>query len=132
MKSNILAAIFVIAALAVRSISGEQVPQFRPATLMAVVTAYSSSRRQTSPHPRITASGKHVFNGVVACPRRFAFGTRVSIEGKVYECQDRLNRKYDNRFDIWRPSTAAARLFGKRQLPVTIVQVPDEQEIPVE
>jgi hypothetical protein len=90
----------------------------------AVVTAYSSARRQTSSHPRITASGKKVFDGVVACPRRFPFGTKVLIAGKIYECLDRLNLKYDSRFDIWKPNTRAARIFGKRELAIAVRGVP--------
>jgi 3D (Asp-Asp-Asp) domain-containing protein len=83
-----------------------------PATsrlIIATVTAY------TSRPSAATASGTPGFEGVVACPRKYPFGTRVMIEGRIYECRDRLNRKYDDRFDIWKPTRAAARLFGKRQ-----------------
>ena len=83
-----------------------------PATsrlIIATITAY------TSRPSAATASGAPGFDGVVACPRKYPFGTRVMIEGRIYECRDRLNRKYDDRFDIWKPTRAAARLFGKRQ-----------------
>ncbi len=83
-----------------------------PATsrlFIATVTAYTSRPRA------VTASGVRGFDGVVACPRKYPFGTRVMIEGRIYECRDRLNRKYDDRFDIWKPTRTAARLFGKRQ-----------------
>src|SRR5262249_5731564 len=94
----------------------------------ATVTAYSSTRRQTSSHPKITASGKHVRDGFIACPRKFPFGTKVTIDGRVYKCQDRLNLKYDSRFDIWKPNTKAARIFGKRELPVVVVAEPPKTE----
>ena len=83
-----------------------------PATsrlIIATITAY------TSRPSAATASGAPGFDGVVACPRKYPFGTKVVIEGRTYECRDRLNRKYDDRFDIWKPTRAAARLFGKRQ-----------------
>ena len=86
-----------------------------PATsrlFIATVTAYSSSRSAR------TASGTRASDGIAACPRKYPFGTKVVIEGRTYECRDRLNRKYDSRFDIWKPSSSAARLFGKRTLKV--------------
>ena len=84
-------------------------------SFLAIVTAYTSSPRA------VTASGSHAFDGAAACPRKYPFGTRFMIEGKIYECRDRLNRKYDNRFDIWKPSSSAARSFGKQTLKVVPV-----------
>ena len=89
-----------------------------PATsrlFIATVTAYSSRPSAA------TASGVPGFDGVVACPRKYPFGTKVMIEGRIYECRDRLNRKYDDRFDIWKPTRTAARLFGKRKRLVAAV-----------
>ena len=86
-----------------------------PRSFLATVTAYTSSPRA------VTASGSHGFDGAVACPRKYPFGARFMIEGKIYECRDRLNHKYDSRFDIWKPSSRAARLFGKRTLKVVPV-----------
>jgi 3D (Asp-Asp-Asp) domain-containing protein len=84
-------------------------------SFLATVTAYTSSAKA------VTASGSRTFDGVVACPRRYPFGTRFLIDGKLYECRDRLNRRYDSRFDIWKPSKNAARTFGKRTLKVITV-----------
>ena len=84
-------------------------------SVLATVTAYSSSPRA------VTASGSHTFDGVAACPRKYPFGTRFMIDGRLYECRDRLNRRYDSRFDIWKPSSRAARSFGKRTLKVVPV-----------
>jgi 3D (Asp-Asp-Asp) domain-containing protein len=82
---------------------------------VATVTAYSS------PSKAVTASGTAVSDGVLACPRKYPLGSKFTIEGKIYECRDRLSRKYDNRFDIWKPTRIAALLFGKRKLPVVAV-----------
>jgi hypothetical protein len=49
----------------------------------------------------------------------------VRIAGRIYRCEDRLNAKFDDRFDIWKPNSAAARSFGKRELEVEVTQVPD-------
>jgi hypothetical protein len=131
MKVCALSAVFWVLFVISETISAESIgileilpiPVVMELKFRAVVTAYTSTRRQTSSHPRITASGKRVFDGVVACPRRFPFGTKVLIAGKIYECLDRLNLKYDSRFDIWKPNTRAARVFGKRELPIAIREV---------
>jgi 3D (Asp-Asp-Asp) domain-containing protein len=88
-------------------------PQTR--NVQAIVTAYTSSRHS------VTASGAHVSEGFAACPRRYPFGTRLKIQGRMYECQDRLNSKYDSRFDIWKPTRVAASAFGKRRLTVVLI-----------
>src|SRR5437773_8140784 len=70
----------------------------------------------TSSPTAVTASGTRVYDGLLACPRKYPFGTLFAIEGRVYECRDRLSRKYDECFDLWKPTNKAARLFGKRKL----------------
>ena len=84
--------------------------------IQATVTAYTSSRHS------ITASGRRVFEGVVACPRKYPFGTRFRIEGRVYDCEDRLNRRFADRFDLWKPTKAEARAFGKRKLVIALLK----------
>mgnify|MGYP001600109741 CR=1 FL=1 len=84
------------------------------------VTGYSSEISQTDSTPFLTASQKQVKEGMIACPRRLPFGTIVEIEGKEYQCEDRLSLKYDNRYDIWFPSTVEAREFGIQELPIII------------
>lgn len=91
----------------------------------AVVTAYSSSPDETDEDPFVTASGEQVREGIVACSREFPFGTRFSIDGKVYECLDRLAPKYDRRFDIWMASKMEALKYGKQQLLVELVEEGD-------
>ncbi|MDA1185277.1 MAG: hypothetical protein O2930_11625 [Acidobacteria bacterium] len=88
----------------------------------ATVTAYSSSPDETWGDPFITASGRRVFKGLVACPRALPFGTKVKIGDRTYHCYDRLHRKYDDRFDIWMPSKNAALTFGKRTLVVEVME----------
>jgi 3D (Asp-Asp-Asp) domain-containing protein len=93
-------------------------PTTAPLIIEATVTAYTSSSSS------VTASGRHTVDGIVACPRRYPFGTKFKIDGKIYECQDRTNRKYGDRFDIWKPSWLAARTFGRRRLAVVLVSSP--------
>ncbi len=93
-----------------------------PPRLHATVTAYSSSPDETWGDPFLTASGRRVFDGLVACPRAIPFGTKVRIGDRTYQCYDRLHRKYDDRFDIWVSTKNAALVFGKRQLRVEVIE----------
>jgi 3D (Asp-Asp-Asp) domain-containing protein len=93
-----------------------------PPGFQATVTAYSSSPDETWGDPFITASGRRVFDGLVACPRALPFGTNVRIGDRTYQCYDRLHPKYDDRFDIWMSTKNAALAFGKRRLLVEVME----------
>ena len=93
-----------------------------PPGFHATVTAYSSSPDETWGDPLTTASGRRVFDGLVACPRALPFGTKVRIGDRTYQCYDRLHRKYDDRFDIWMSTKNAALEFGKRRLLVEVME----------
>jgi hypothetical protein len=70
--------------------------------ILARVTGYNTVPEQTDSTPCIAASGDDICGrtDVVACPRAMELGTRVRIDGKVYECLDRTALKFDGRFDI--------------------------------
>ncbi len=72
------------------------------ATTTARVTGYNTVPEQTDSTPCIGASGDDICGrtDVVACPRVLPLGTEVEIDGKHYTCLDRLNIKYDDRYDI--------------------------------
>lgn len=71
-------------------------------TIEATVTGYNTVPEQTDDTPCIAASGDDICGrtDVIACPRAIALGTAIEIDGKAYTCLDRLNKKFDNRFDI--------------------------------
>jgi len=68
----------------------------------AHVTGYNTVPEQTDDTPCIAANGTNICGrtDAVACPRAIPLGTMVEIDGKDYECVDRLAPKYDNRYDI--------------------------------
>ena len=70
--------------------------------LRAHVTGYNTVPAQTDSTPCIGASGANICGrrDAVACPRRISLGTVVEIRGTTYVCEDRLAKKYDDRFDI--------------------------------
>jgi len=71
----------------------------------AVLTAYSSTPDQTDDDPFIAASGKRVYDGMVAA-NWLPFGTKIKIPAlfgdKIFTVDDRMNARYGyGRMDIW-------------------------------
>lgn len=91
-------------------------------TVVATVSAYTSSVDETDGDPFITASGARTAHGVVACPSKMEFGTKVEIAGKIYTCLDRMNERYQDRevYDIWMPEKALAYEWGRRKLEIKV------------
>jgi hypothetical protein len=70
--------------------------------IQAYVTGYNTIPGQTDSTPCIAASGADICGrrDAVACPRHIGLGTVVQIRGDAYVCEDRLAKKFDDRFDI--------------------------------
>lgn len=89
--------------------------------LTVTSSAYAPSPYQTDATPCVTASGTTVRPGVVAT-NFLPFGTVVSIDGKEYIVEDRMNSRYSGYYmDIWFPSTSQALEFGRQKMDITIV-----------
>ena len=84
--------------------------------LLVTVTGYSSTPDQTWGDPFIMASGKRVYDGALACPRKYEFGTQFMIGDKIYTCEDWLHIRYDDRFDIWFSTRQEALNWGIREV----------------
>ena len=87
-------------------------------TVKMVVTAYSSTEDQTDDTPFITASGKHVEDGIIA-NNMLSFGTKVRIPelygDKIFIVQDRMHkRKGKYHADVWMPEYKQAKEFGAK------------------
>ncbi len=98
----------------------------KPANQIEVeITAYSSTKSQTDETPFIAASGKKVYDGMVAA-NFLPFGTKIKIPelfgDKVFIVDDRMNIRYQNRVDIWYASTNSAIKFGIKKTIIEIVQ----------
>ena len=72
---------------------------------------------QTDATPCFTATGDicHTPNAI-ACPREIPLRSVVVIEGKDYICLDRLNPKYNHRFDL--ALKEGAKEFGLQRINV--------------
>jgi hypothetical protein len=66
------------------------------------ITGYNTTKEQTDSTPCISASGENICGrkDVIACPRKYPFGSVFEIKGEKYVCEDRLAEKYDHRIDI--------------------------------
>lgn len=101
---------------------------------VATITAYTSRVEENDADPFISADGKYVYDGLIACSREYPFGTQVIVElpngQKLHKrCGDRMAQKNDHtinlamkqpKFDIWMNDLAMARQWGVRSLPVTV------------
>ncbi len=87
-------------------------------------SAYTAAADECGKSDGITASGKKVKeNETIACPKSFAFGTKINIEGYgTYICQDRGGAIKGNKIDIYMETKAQAFAFGRRNLTAEIVE----------
>lgn len=92
-------------------------------TVTVPATAYTSDPRETDSTPFITASGEHVRHGIIAA-NFLPMGTRVRIPkvygNEVFVVEDRMNRRYNKRIDIWMEEKTDAREFGIKQVELEI------------
>lgn len=100
--------------------------QYTVGTRMVVpMTAYSSTVDQTDDSPFITASGTHVHWGTVAA-NFLPFGTKIKIPSmygdQVFIVEDRMNKRYWHKVDIWMPTRQEALQFGIRTLEIEILE----------
>jgi 3D (Asp-Asp-Asp) domain-containing protein len=81
----------------------------------AIITAYCVGT--------ICANGRAPVAGLtVAAPRSIPLGTRVQIEGHWYRVDDRTNKRFDGRWDIYMTSKAKCLQYGKQYHNVTIAK----------
>ncbi len=98
------------------------------------VTAYSSREEETDDTPFIAASGNAVHWGMVAT-NAYPFGTELRFPDlyidKIFVVKDRMNTRYQNRFDIWFPEHEKAVRFGIKNTRVEIVRKTDAPNLAV-
>ncbi len=90
-----------------------------------VLTAYSSTPDQTDDDPFIAASGKRVYDGMIAA-NWLPMGTKIKIPSlygeKIFTVDDRMNARYGyGRMDIWMDAPRAqVRKFGVKRAVVEV------------
>lgn len=102
-----------------------EITQTTPRSIEVDLTAYSSTEDQTDSTPFIAASGKHVYNGMVAA-NFLPFGTKIKIPSifgdRIFTVDDRMNRRYQERVDIWFADRESAIKFGIQKATIEIVE----------
>jgi len=87
-------------------------------------TAYNSMESQCDSTPWITASGTRCREGVIAS-NFLPFGTKVMIDGfpnQIFIVEDRMNRRYKYRIDIWMRQYNDAIRFGRRKIKYHVIE----------
>ena len=95
-----------------------------PTRVMSVsVTAYTSDPWETDSTPTVTASGTQVRHGVIAA-NFLPKGTFVRIPDvygdDIFVVEDRMNKRYNEKVDIWMEDKIEARQFGLQYLEIEI------------
>ncbi|MDD3487216.1 MAG: 3D domain-containing protein [Candidatus Moranbacteria bacterium] len=87
-------------------------------------SAYTASADECGKSDGITASGAMVRpNHTLACPKQYAFGTRIRIDGMgTYTCEDRGGAIKGNHFDIYMTTKKEAFEFGRQHLLAVVVE----------
>lgn len=92
-------------------------------TLVVPATAYTSDPWETDNTPFVTASGTTVRHGVLAA-NFLPIGTRVRIPevygDEIFIVEDRMNRRYHKRIDIWMEEKQEARTFGIQDVMIEV------------
>lgn len=96
------------------------------------VTAYSSESPETG---EITASGQRVRKGIIAVSRDLErdygikFGDVVEVEGVgTFMVQDRMNKRWTRKIDIWMPTVRECAAFGKQNKVLVVLGREDGNE----
>ncbi len=94
-----------------------------PQTVHVTTTAYSSDVAQTDSTPFTTASGSTVRHGVVAA-NFLPIGTKIKMPklygDQIFVVEDRMNKRYAKRMDIWMGTREEAKQFGVRNVEIEI------------
>ena len=90
----------------------------------AVITAYCACQICCGKHSTgLCADGHRPVAGLtVAASRRIPLGTHVVILGHEYIVEDRLARRYDNRFDVFMEKHADAKRYGVKHADVCLIK----------
>ncbi len=90
-------------------------PLFGHRLIVVDVTGYSSSFDETDHDPWVTAMNTKPRWGIVAS-NDLPLGTRIRIPelfgNQIFYVEDRMNRRFSNRIDVWFTTKKEALLFG--------------------
>lgn len=91
------------------------------------VSAYNACPTQTDSTPYIMASGKRVYEGAVALSKdiekefglkfgdKITLGDEITLLDRTFVFEDRMNKRWKRRVDIFMWSKKEAKKFGRQQ-----------------
>jgi len=92
-------------------------------TFIVPATAYTSDPRETDNTPFITASGTIVRHGTIAA-NFLPMGAHLRLPElygeKIFVVEDRMNRRYNKRIDIWMEEKEEAHQFGIQDVTIEV------------
>ena len=89
--------------------------------ILATITAYCHCTHCTPGHGVTAAGTRPQADVTIAGPRSYSLGSLCVIGTKRFVLEDRLAKRYTNRFDIYFSNHQAARRFGIQTNLVTII-----------
>ncbi len=100
-------------------------PKINPtASYVVMASAYSSTPDQTDSTPFTTAWGTQVRDGIVAA-NFLPLGTTIKIPelygDKIFVVEDRMNRRYTYKIDVWFPERGQAMEFGNKKVRIVVI-----------
>lgn len=82
----------------------------------------STQKKQGEVGYGVMASGKHVYEGALSCPKEFEFGTKIKLDGLgTFTCEDRGGAITGNHLDIFFHSLSKAQDFGRQYIKGEII-----------
>ena len=93
------------------------------------VTAYNPTTEQCDEDPHVAASMRKVRSGTVAVSRDlfdqgWVFGKKIRIEGMgIFEINDLMNKRFENRIDVFMWDQGKALSFGKKQIKAALLDI---------
>lgn len=100
-----------------------------PPVRTVTVTAYNPTTDQCDADPLIAASMRKVRSGTIAVSRDlfdqgWVFGRKVRIEGVgIFEINDLMNKRFNQRIDIFMWDEGQARQFGKKNIKAALLSI---------
>lgn len=112
--------------LSVEPAEAKEIPEAKEVVwLKGEFTAYTPRTEETDSDPHTNAAGKRVKEGDVACPKKYAFGTKIEVQGVgTFQCWDRMNQRYQDKenFDLFMWDLAEAQKFGRQNLAYRVIE----------
>lgn len=102
--------------------SDEPVKEAPKRVFTANVSAYTKAFDETNRGDGVTASGRLGIPWYTCAADDLPIGTKVKINGRIWEVMDRFGGGYTGRIDLMMDTKAECYEFGRRNLEVEVIE----------